>query len=175
MSVVAQYQGHTTTNELVKWVGLPRSSYYYKPSHNRKGLSPSTTTTKRDGSIVSNFEVVDEIKKILSPEFVCYGYQNVTVALKKLEYIINNKKVYRLMDENNLLLGKEIKTHGKRQWVKFRKIIATRPMEYLCWDIKYIWIQGERRNYYLLSLMDVYSRRILDWILQRSIRKIDIF
>lgn len=174
MSIVTQYQGHATACELIKWVGFPRSSYYYKPSHNRKGILPSTTTTKQDGSIVSNLEVVDEIKKILSPEFVCYGYQNVTASLKDLEYIINHKKVYRLMDESHLLLGKVIKTHGKREWVKFRKIQASRPMEYLCWDIKYIWVQGERKNYYLLSLMDIYTRRILDWILQGSIRKIDV-
>jgi hypothetical protein len=64
--------------ELVKWVNFPRSSYYYKPSNKRKGIPPSTTTTKRDGTEVSNNEVVDEIKKIVSGEFVCYGYQNVT-------------------------------------------------------------------------------------------------
>jgi putative transposase len=174
MSIIAQYQGYTTTRELVKWVNFPRSSYYYKPSHNRKGIPPSTTTSKMDGTVISNLEVVDEIKKIVSAEFVCYGYQNVTAALKNLEYIINHKKVYRLMDENQLLLGKAIRTHGKREWVKFRKITATRPMEYLCWDIKYIWVQGEHKNYYLLSLMDVYSRRILDWIFQTSIRKIDV-
>jgi len=37
----------------------------YKPSNNRKGIPPSTTTTKRDGTEVSNNEVVDEIKKIV--------------------------------------------------------------------------------------------------------------
>jgi transposase InsO family protein len=160
--------------ELVKWVNFPRSSYYYKPTNNRKGIPASTTTTKRDGTIVSNHEVVEEIKKVVSGEFVCYGYQNVTVSLKNQDFIINHKKVYRLMDENHLLLGKVIKTHGKREWVKFRKITATRPMEYLCWDIKYIWVKGERKNYYLLSLMDIYSRRIMDWIFQSSIRKIDV-
>jgi transposase InsO family protein len=161
-------------NDLARWVNLPRSSYYYKPSHNRKGILPSTTTAKRDGTQVSNSQVVDEIKKIVSGEFVCYGYQNVTSELKDLEFIINHKKVYRLMDENQLLLGKVIKTHGKREFVHFRKITATRPMEYLCWDIKYVWVKGERRNYYLLSLMDVYTRRIIDWIFQSSIRKIDL-
>jgi transposase InsO family protein len=160
--------------DLARWVNLPRSSYYYKPSHKRKGILPSTTTAKRDGTQVSNNQVVDEIKKIVSGEFVCYGYQNVTSELKDLEFIINHKKVYRLMDENQLLLGKVIKTHGKREFVHFRKITATRPMEYLCWDIKYVWVKGERKNYYLLSLMDVYTRRIIDWIFQSSIRKIDL-
>ena len=174
MSIITQYQEYAATRDLVKWVDFPRSCYYYKPSHNRKGIPPSTTTIKQDGTIVSNATVVDEIKTILSPEFVLYGYQNVTASLKDLEYIINHKKVYRLMDENNLLLGKVIKTKGKREWVKFRKIAATRPMEYLCWDIKYIHVRGENKNYFLLSLMDVYTRRILDWILQGSIRKIDV-
>ncbi|WP_394366420.1 DDE-type integrase/transposase/recombinase [Spirosoma utsteinense] len=42
------------------------------------------------------------------------------------------------------------------------------------WDIKYVWVQGERRNYYLLSVIDVYSRKILDWLFQSSIRQIDL-
>lgn len=44
----------------------------------------------------------------------------------------------------------------------------------LRWDIKYIWVQGERKNYYLLSIIDVYSRKILAWVFQRSIRQIDL-
>jgi transposase InsO family protein len=47
-------------------------------------------------------------------------------------------------------------------------------MEYLCWDIKYNWVRGEYKNYYLLSIMDIYTRRILDWIFQSSIGKIDV-
>lgn len=155
-------------------MSLPRSIYYYQPSNGIKGVKPSQTTIKRDGTIVMNEIVVDDIKKILSDEFVCYGYQNVTAELKNMDYIINHKKVYRLMNEHQLLLGKAIQTQGKREWVKFRKINATKPMEYLCWDIKYVWVPDERKNYYLLSLMDVYSRRILDWIFQSSVRKIDV-
>jgi putative transposase len=78
------------------------------------------------------------------------------------------------MDENQLLLGKVIKTDARREFVQFRKIIANRPMEYLCWDIKYIWVKGERKNYYLLSLIDIYTFRILDWIFRNRIRKIDV-
>ena len=78
------------------------------------------------------------------------------------------------MNENNLLLGKVIRTSGKRRFVQHRRIEATHPMEYLCLDIKYIWVHGERRNYYQLSIIDVYSRKILEWILQPSVRKIDV-
>ena len=174
MSVIKQYQDHTTKAELFNWVDFPRSSYYYKPSNNRKGIAPITSAAKRDGTIFSNEAVVEEIKKVLSAEFVCYGYQNVTAVLRSMDYIINHKKVYRLMDESKLLLGKVISTHGKRDFVKFRKITASRPMEYLCLDIKYVWVSGERKNYYLLSVMDVYTRRIVGYIYQSSIRKIDV-
>lgn len=60
------------------------------------------------------------------------------------------------MKEQNLLLGKVISTSGKRQFVKHRKIEAIRPMEYLCLDIKYVWVAGESRNYYLLTVLDVF-------------------
>lgn len=168
------YQDKIPVKELCRWTLLPRSNYYYHPSDGRSGFASSTLTRKMDGNLVSNQTVVDEIKNILSGEFVCYGYQKVTVVLKTKEFVINHKKVYRLMDENNLLLGKVIRTSGKREWVKHRKIAATKPMEYLCLDIKYIWVDGEGRFYFLLTILDVYTRKNLLWILQRSVRKIDV-
>jgi transposase InsO family protein len=78
------------------------------------------------------------------------------------------------MDEKNLLLGKVIRTSGKREFVKHRKIQARYPMEFLCLDIKYIWVEGEKRNYFLLTILDVYSRKVMEQLLQRSIRKMDV-
>lgn len=168
-----QKENATLTN-LCAMVNLSRSVYHYKPSDNPAGRKPSTETIKEDGSKVSNNFVVEEIKVILSGEFVNYGYDKTTEMLRRMQYVINEKKVYRLMNENNLLLGKVIKTKGKRKWVEHRKIKATRPMEYLCLDIKYVWVEGEKRNYYLLTILDVYSRKVLQWIFQGSIRKDDV-
>jgi putative transposase len=170
---VNQFKSHTTLTELRRWVGVPGSVYYYRPKKGKAGRKPSTHTF-RSGELISNIQVVEDIKAILSQPYVCYGYENVTVELRRIDYYINEKKVYRLMDENNLLLGKVIKTTGKRQFVMHRKIAATKPMEYLCLDIKYIWVDAEKRHYYLLSIMDVYSRKIIEWLLQRSIRKMDV-
>ncbi|WKZ77387.1 MAG: integrase core domain-containing protein [Candidatus Kapaibacterium sp.] len=78
------------------------------------------------------------------------------------------------MDEQKLLLGKVIRSRGKRTWVQYRQISAHQPMEYLCLDIKYVWVHGEGRWYYLLSIMDVFSRKIIQWIFQRSVRKHDV-
>jgi putative transposase len=172
--MVVQYNNQVPVKDLCRWMTLPRSNFYYQPSAGHRGFKPSVTTIKTDGSSVSNAVVIEDIKAILSGEFVCYGYQKTTQELKNRQYVINHKKVYRLMDESNLLLGKVIRTSGKRQWVKHRKIQAQKPMEYLCLDIKYLWIEGEKRHYYLLTILDVYTRKVLQWRLQKSIKKIDV-
>ena len=172
--MIKQYQDKAEVNDLCKWLTFPRSNYYYTPSDGKRGFKPSMFTLKADGSNISNTMVVEEIRCILGGEFVCYGYRKMSIELKNRQYVINHKKVYRLMDQSNLLLGKVIKTSGKRQWVKHRKIEAQRPMEYVCLDIKYVWVEGEKRNYYLLTILDVYSRKPLEWVLQRSIRKMDV-
>ena len=169
-----QFIDRTSTTELCKWMGLSKSVYYYKHKDGKPGAKPSTHTFKLDGTMVSNDTVVTDIKFVLNQEFVCYGYENVTAELRDLNYIINKKKVYRIMDENNLLLGKVIRTSGKRQFVRHRKIAATYPMEYLCLDIKYIWVEGEKRNYFLLTILDVYSRKAIEQLFKRSIRQFDV-
>lgn len=124
--------------------------------------------------MVENQVVIEEIKDILSQEFCCYGYENVTGDLRNQEYYINEKKVYRLMNEQNLLLGKVIRTSGKRKFVQHRKIQASYPMEYLCLDIKYVYVHADKRNYYLLTILDMFSRKTVDQIFQKSIRQIDV-
>jgi putative transposase len=172
--LVKKYNISIGVDEVCKWIGLAPSSYYYQPSLGRRGAKASTHAFKTDGSMVSNETVVEDIKLALRREFCCYGYHNITSDLRDMSYIINHKKVYRLMNENNLLLGKVIRTRGKREFVKHRKIKAGYPMEYLCLDIKYVYVHGEKRNYYLLTVIDVYTRKVVEQIFQSSIRKIDV-
>jgi transposase InsO family protein len=140
-------------------------------------MKPSTHTIVGRGEcegIVENADVVDQIRVVLSQDYCVYGYHAMTRELRGMEYVINPKKVYRLMDENHLLCGKKIKTKGKRAFVKYRRIKASRPMEYLCLDIKYVKVEGEGKNYYQLAVIDVFSRAILCWIFQSSIRQKDV-
>lgn len=172
--IVSQYIQQAPTRMLLSWSNLPSSVYYYKSTGGKPGVKASSHTWKQDGDWVENQVVIEQIKDILSQEFCCYGYENVTGELRKLDYCINKKKVYRLMDEHNLLLGKVIRTSGKRKFVQHRKIQAAYPMEYLCLDIKYVYVHGEKRNFYLLTIIDVFSRKILDQIFQKSIKQIDV-
>lgn len=171
--MVKQYAGRAPVRLVSGWLTLPASTYYYRPHPGPRGKIPSTHTT-HNGQLVSNEQVVVEIKNLISGPYNAYGYQSITDDLRALGYLINHKKTYRLMDLHKLLLGKVIRTSGKRNWVQYRKILASKPLEYLCLDIKYVWVQGENRWYYLLSIMDVFSRKILHWIFQKSVRKADV-
>jgi transposase InsO family protein len=170
-----KYEHTTSTTQLLSWVSEPKSTWYYKEKTGKRGRKPSTHTQHRDGSLVENDRIVDRIKAILSEEFVFYGYELVTEDLRvDWGFIINKKKVYRLMDEAHLLLARSIVTTGKRNFVQFRKIKASRPLEYLVMDIKYVYLHGEKRNVYLLSVMDVCTRMVLGHILKSSMRQHDV-
>jgi putative transposase len=168
-----RFSDRAPIQSLSSWLQLPRSTFYYKPHPGQRGMKPSRHTLYL-GVPVTNEEVVDKIKTLISGPYNAYGYQSINDDLKELGYLINHKKTYRLMDSHKLLLGKVIRTSGKRNWVQYRKILASKPLEYLCLDIKYVWVQGEGRWYYLLSIMDVFSRKILHWIFQKSVRKADV-
>jgi putative transposase len=66
---------------LLTWMFYPPSSWYYKPTNGRRGIKPSTDTYRRDGEIVKNELVVEDIKKILG-EVDFYGYEKVTWELQ---------------------------------------------------------------------------------------------
>ena len=170
---MSKFQDRTTLKDLCAWTGVQKSSYHYKAHPGERGMKASTHTFRYNEQI-PNIEVVEQIRQVLGQDYCVYGYQIMTDELRGLGYLINHKKVYRLMKAHKLLSGKVIRCKGKRTWVKFRRINASRPMEYLCLDIKYVWVQGERRWYYQLAIMDVFSRKILCWIFQRSVKQTDV-
>jgi putative transposase len=173
--IINQYKEKTSVIALTTWVLYPKSSWYYKRIRGKRGISPSTHTQKTDGTKVINQSVLEDIKKILTGDLGYYGYEKTTWELHDLGYIINKKKVYRLMKEANLLLIRErITTHEKRQFIQFRCINAQRPLEYMCMDIKYVYIDSEKRFGYLLTVMDVCTRFVLGNILKYSIKKTDV-
>lgn len=147
--------------------------FYYRPKEGKPGIKASTHTRWGD-DLITNELVVEIIKEVLAQEFVRFGYKTITKGLQQLGMTINKKKVYRLMKQNKLVLGSGIRVPGKRDFVRFRVVFPTRPMEYLCMDIKYVYIPDERRHQYLLSIMDIYSRRVIEWTLKPSIRKYQV-
>lgn len=158
-------------SKVLSMVDISRSTYYYRAIEGRKGRRPDRYVLHSSGQVFPEQRVIEEIRDLLSQEFVNYGYIKVSRYLKDRGYIINKKRVYRIMKENRLLLDMRIRPSRKREFVKERRMRAERPYEKLQMDIKYVYVQGERRNVYLLSLMDIFSRKVLGYRVSGSMKK----
>ena len=98
-------------SDIANILHIPRCSFYRNGGSSeepllRRGRHNSSFTLRKECdeiTIVDNSIVVNEIEKILSREFVCYGYKKTAKQLNRIGYEINRKKVRRLMEENNLL------------------------------------------------------------------------
>lgn len=162
--------------KIIRMVGIVSSSYYREPSGGKKGSKPSKETFHKTKGFVLQDAVVRSIKEILKDEFIDCGYRLMTSYLTRDGYTINHKKLYRIMKEEGLLkLVDRIDRSGfGRKFVKFRKVITTRPLECLEMDIKMVWIPSVGKNAYLLSIIDVHTRRILKDYFSFNIKQNDV-
>jgi putative transposase len=169
-------QGHCT-RKVLSIIGLSASSYYCRPmvvdAPKVKGIKTSTTTLTLIGETVDNEVIVDVIKELLSEEFVDYGYFKVYHYLKK-SYLINHKKVYRLMKGNKLLFTAKQFKIGTKQWVK--ELVPQPEVAFSYWefDIKFMYVSGTGKYSPLLTVIDVKSRWLLGHLCQRSIKQGDV-
>ena len=146
---------------------LPRCILYRTSSQSPSlpGRRCSEITLRRIGdgafAYLSNGQVVDEMKELLSREFVCYGYKKVTKHLQREGFMINRKKVLRLMAENSLLNHSYNRRNPVSRVVE-SKVIVSAPNQVWEIDIKYVWIAGEERNAYFLGFIDCFTREAVE-------------
>jgi transposase InsO family protein len=154
-------------------VGMVHSTYYRTPSMGLRGKKPSEFTCHYEHGFVREDVVIESIKKILSHPFIDCGYHLMTRYLNRNGYVVNHKKVYRIMKEANMIRRENrINRSGSgRQFLKFRKVITARPFECIAMDIKYVWIPETGKNAYLLSVIEVHTRRILLDLFAYSVKK----
>lgn len=153
---------------------IPRSTYYYTSTGSRKGKQASTYTWYKNRK-VKNSTVLRKIEQILCEEFIDYGYRTITQCLKQQGYLINKKKVYRLMKEAGMLLPKRKKMNlSGRKKVEYSTPLALYPFHTIEVDIKHIAIQGENRYAYLVTFLDVFSRAVLSWKIGYQMRSTHI-
>lgn len=164
---------------LLKILELPRSSYYYRSTGTKAGKRVSNIFNK-DGTYVTKDTVVEDIKELLSGEFIDYGYYKTYVHLtRELSYSIGSSKTYQIMKENKLLKFQRDK-HKKinRNWVKDLVPQVQQPFNFLEFDIKYVYVHGTRSNLMVLTVLDVFTRWNLGQYMAYSITKenvIDLF
>ena len=118
--------------------------------------------------VQEEIRVRDEIQKI-AIEFPRYGYRRMTVELHNRGYLVNHKRVLRLMREDNLLcVKKQFKplttdsNHPHRVYpnlLRYKKFI--RPNQGWVSDITYIQLVDS--FVYLAVILDVFTRKCIGW------------
>ena len=151
---------------MLKIVGASRSGYYsYK-----KNVGIPTKTEIR------NEHLKAEIKEIHEESHCIYGSPKITVILNKKGEKVSQKHVYNLMSEMGLkaryIRHRTITTISEDFSSKMVNLLnrhfnPTKPNTVWCTDITYIWTQ-EDGFVYLTSVMDLFSRKIIAWVLTRT-------
>lgn len=144
--------------------GISTNQFYHKSSSKKRGRKKTKETlrqTKSGQELVKNSAVIKEIKSTLLNPLTACGYHRMTGHLQLAGYYINHKKVYRLMKSNQLLHRPAEKE--SKNYVKYRILAPEGPLRLMEIDIKYVWVEGARRNAYVLTIIDVFSRVVLYW------------
>jgi transposase InsO family protein len=137
-------------------LGLPRSSFYHQP--------------KADENAALGVLLHD-----LAAQYPTYGYRRLTALLRREGWVVNHKRVQRLMAEMGL--QRRVKRRSRRTtdshhafW-RYPNLVAglevTYPDQVWVADITYVALQDE--FVYLAVIMDVYTRAVRGWHLSRSL------
>ena len=137
-------------------LGVARSSHYHQPD------------SIRDNELCIAITDVCE-------EFPCYGYRRVTAELKRRGWDVNRKRVARLL-KNMDLQGKKVvrkrrTTNSEHSFPRYPNLVeflvVQHPDQVWVADITYLRLKNG--FVYLAVLMDVFTRAIRGWHLDRSL------
>lgn len=149
-----------TIREMCETSGVSRASYY-------------RSWRKREPK-QEELAVRDAIQRLALKDRHC-GYRRVREFLKRDGWLVNHKRVLRLMREDNLLSirrrGFVVTTDSEHGWRIYpnlaRSMVLTGINQLWVGDITYVRLQQE--FVYLAVLLDVYSRRVIGWSLSRQL------
>jgi len=144
-------------------LGLPRSRYY-------ELLTPCSRAHERAETV----RLRDRIEEICL-EFPRYGYRRVTAQLRRENFLVNHKRVRRIMAEESLLCQVKrrfIRTtdsnHGFR---RFPNLVRGQEVTRLnqVWVADFTYLRLREQFVYLAVLLDSYSRRVIGWELSTEL------
>jgi transposase InsO family protein len=155
-----QVQGGLTILDFCQLAGVSRASYY------RRWESRKPTEERM---------AVRDRLQCLALKYRYYGYRPITRLLKREGWVVNHKRVLRLMREDNLLSLKRRKfvmtTDSAHDWQIYpnlaRHMQVTGTNQLWVSDITYVRLEQE--FIYLAVILDVYSRRVVGWNLSRQL------
>jgi len=144
-------------------LGVSKSGYYKWLS--RKGY---------DGKAARDKPIVEEMMKIVQ-ENTGYGYRRITFELRSGGFVVNHKKVLRLMRVNGLIVKHKrfhpITTDSEHDNPVYPNLVRgmniTGPNQ--VWAADFTYIQLRKEFIFLAVELDIYSRRCIGWSLSRDL------
>jgi len=123
---------------------------------------PGYSLTK-DGAKISDEQIKEWLLELISGEAYIYGYKFLAECLQQ-EYAlrINHKKCYRLCKELEILQAQRQKKFKHPRKLPENRMI-TGPDQLWQMDIKYGYVAGLDRHFFVLSIIDVFSRVIVGY------------
>jgi putative transposase len=121
-----------------------------------------------------DMELRDAVQR-LALKWPSYGRPRLTAELRRQGWVVNPKRVYRIMREDNLLCIRKRKfvvttdsRHGRKVYPNLAaEMVLVRIDQLWVADITYIRLQEE--FVFLAVILDAYSRRVIGWALDRTI------
>ena len=149
-----------TIERLVELGRVSRSGFYRFDDSVEPGPDP-------------HMDLRDAIQRI-ALEWPSYGRPRITAELRRQDWTVNPKLVYRLMREDNLLCVRKRKfvvttdsNHTRKVYPNLAPdMILTAPDQLWRADITYIRLREE--FVFLAVILDAYSRRVIGWALDRT-------
>jgi putative transposase len=146
---------------------VPRSSYYYHKKHpeRRKPVSQGRPipgySYDQNGKVVLDARIKGYLRRLIQGVNAAFGYRKLTVLLRrKYKLVISKKKVYRLCKELGILGPQREKSNPVPKKLANNRIV-TGPNQLWQMDIKYGYIAGKQRHFYVASIIDVFDRSIV--------------
>jgi putative transposase len=155
-------QGLLTVERMCRLAGVSRASCY---RHWAASVPRQEETTIRDAVQ----------RTALANRF--YGYRRITRELRENGFVVNHKRVLRLMREDNLLCLRKrpfvpITTDSRHEWPVVSNLARGMVLSGLdqLWvaDITYVRLQEEFA--FLAVVLDAFSRRVVGWALEGHLR-----
>ena len=116
----------------------------------------------------------DAIQK-LAVEMPAYGYRRITAALRRGGWVVNHKRVLRLMRADNLLCLRNrafVRTtdsdHQLRVYPNLARDVKVSGLNQL-WVADITYIRLDLEFVYLAVILDAFSRRVIGWALGRTL------
>jgi len=165
MAEAAQAEGGLTLTieQMTKLGRVSRSGFY----RFRTEIKPSSDF---------DIELRDLIQRI-ALEWPSYGRPRITAELRRRGWVVNAKRVYRLMREDNLLCVRRRKfvvtTDSNHGWKVYPNLacdlVLTGVNQLWIADITYIRLVEE--FVFLAAILDAFSRRVIGWALERTLEE----